>query len=808
MAKKPEISVCIIAKNEQDMLPACLESVQVFAGEIILVDTGSDDDTIKIARQFGCEIVESEWQNDFSYSRNIALSHATKPFILSIDADERIVNPDEVINAISNSPGNTGGWLIEVTSKAVRKDGSVDTYVSNLLRLFINHPKIRFYGAIHEQIVDPIAELGYKLNNTQIKIDHLGYGFGADAMKKKQLRNLELLIKSIEVSPGDGYNLYQLAKTYLALDDKPNAEKYIQLALEYSPPDGAVLPQALNYGGVIAYQSGNHALAVDRAKQSLAKVPNQAFANFVLGESYSAINDFHNAYAAYKDMEASLNCSDLVVRIVGDYRLPPEQLAFRLGRSMIGLKKYDEAGIHFKEGLRLKPDDTNCLVGLANVHFFNQRLDDALEILKKANLISPGRSDILSFVRQVEDKIKLREFKKNISKSGDKAKENRPSEAAANIKLSNDILSNDRISNNKFSSGKILDNELFNDKLSTDNKLLSLCMIVKNEEELLPGCLESVRGLVDEIIVIDTGSADRTVEIAESFGAKVYYFDWVDDFAAARNESIKHSTGRWILYLDADERLDRQSSENMREILESAADETGGLICTIESEHVQLDGNTELHRGGYPRLFRNYGYPKIHFKGRVHEQITPSLRELNKNLEFTGITIQHLGYNQSREVMEAKVRRNYKMLIAHVKEEPLNGYAWYQLGQTLAQMNLMEQAGDAIKFAVGCGDLSDSIFASAAATLAQMAGAAKNYGDALDWAERSLKKAPGQMFAMNLRAYALLYLGRLEESEQAFLEIKSKINTKRGVPLSGFDIEISVDVVDKGLAEVRKRRAE
>lgn len=84
---------------------------------------------------------------------------------------------------------------------------------------------------------------------------------------------------------------------------------------------------------------------------------------------------------------------------------------------------------------------------------------------------------------------------------------------------------------------------------------VSLCMIVKDEEEALPGCLESVRGLVDEIIVVDTGSKDRTPEIAKKYGAKVFSFRWINDFAAARNESLRHATGDYIFWLDVDDRV-------------------------------------------------------------------------------------------------------------------------------------------------------------------------------------------------------------------------------------------------------------
>ncbi len=91
----------------------------------------------------------------------------------------------------------------------------------------------------------------------------------------------------------------------------------------------------------------------------------------------------------------------------------------------------------------------------------------------------------------------------------------------------------------------------------SDNAALrvSLCMIAKDEQEHISGCLESVRGLVDEIIVVDTGSADRTKETARSCGAKVFSFPWTGNFAEARNESLRHATGDWIIFLDADERL-------------------------------------------------------------------------------------------------------------------------------------------------------------------------------------------------------------------------------------------------------------
>ncbi len=102
---------------------------------------------------------------------------------------------------------------------------------------------------------------------------------------------------------------------------------------------------------------------------------------------------------------------------------------------------------------------------------------------------------------------------------------------------------------------------------------VSLCMIVKNEEDYLPQCLESIKDIVDEIIIVDTGSTDKTVKIAESYGAKVYYFKWNNNFSEARNESLKYATKDWILILDADDELHSEYQENLKLLLNMQLDE-------------------------------------------------------------------------------------------------------------------------------------------------------------------------------------------------------------------------------------------
>ena len=124
--------------------------------------------------------------------------------------------------------------------------------------------------------------------------------------------------------------------------------------------------------------------------------------------------------------------------------------------------------------------------------------------------------------------------------------------------------------------------------LSIDSKdeapTLSCCMIVRNEEQFLLQCLESIKDVVDEIIVVDTGSADRTVQIAGEFGAKVYHHPWNNDFSEARNVSLSYATCDWILIMDADEELEQEDGPLLLSLLKS--DEYNAIFHTFKRWHI------------------------------------------------------------------------------------------------------------------------------------------------------------------------------------------------------------------------------
>lgn len=765
--KKITISACLIIKNEEENLDKCLKSLIQNVDDIIIVDTGSTDKSKEIASKYTNNVYDFEWVDDFSAARNYSLSKANSDYILTIDADEVLQNGEIIKEFLLNQNEQYGGWLVNLDS-VNESNGASHKYTTQLLRMFKNDKDFKFEGIIHEQILNSITKKGYKIGNSDIFITHGGYNLEKNKMEEKQLRNLKLLEKHVSINPNDGYNLFNLAKTYFALNDRDKAIQYFELSLEKNSKDGIIYPSSLNYYAVLLFQMKDFYRAKELVEESLKINPEQAFANYILGDIYFELKDHKESLDCYLKLENSIRNPSNFSKIIGDYHPPLSQVYFRIGRANINLNLLKEALEYFLNGLNENNKDRNCIFGLIEAYHNINDIDNFNKYIQLAKDYFPN-DEVVKGLRMKDEKGNT--TLNSVEKLKEKLNKNK-----------------DKIKSKKINEKKVV--------------LITLSMIVKNEEKMLPGCLESVKNIVDEIVIVDTGSSDKTKEIAMNYGAKLFDFKWVDDFAVARNESLKHCNGKWILYLDADERIDTSNLDinKLRTDLENAEDNLGGIIITIESDHSNMDGSSEKHRGGYPRLFKNLGYPKIYFKGRVHEQITPSLMENNLGLMKSDIKIIHEGYNIPEEQMQAKLKRNYTLLLKHVQEEPLNGYAWYQLGQTLGRMQLLKESQDAIEMAIKCDNLSDSVYASASSTLSQYAGNRKDYKNALYWAEESLKKAPNQIYGLSLKGYSLIELDRKDEAKEVFEKAHSLWrNNNNSVPQSGFDIMVNENVILNGL---------
>lgn len=148
--------------------------------------------------------------------------------------------------------------------------------------------------------------------------------------------------------------------------------------------------------------------------------------------------------------------------------------------------------------------------------------------------------------------------------------------------------------------------------IKSQRQRISACMIVKNEEELLPNCLNSIKKVVDEIIIVDTGSIDNTVTIAKEFGAKVYHHSWNDSFSEARNHCLQYASGDWIFQIDADEELEQADIMKLKEAISNA--KYNAIAVAI---HSAIQDN--YHTFYNIRIFRR---GKGFYQGIIHEQLT------------------------------------------------------------------------------------------------------------------------------------------------------------------------------------------
>ena len=202
---------------------------------------------------------------------------------------------------------------------------------------------------------------------------------------------------------------------------------------------------------------------------------------------------------------------------------------------------------------------------------------------------------------------------------------------------------------------------------------ISACMIVRDEEELLPACLESIKELVDEIILVDTGSTDKTKEIAEEYGAKIYDLKWDNDFSSARNFAMSKATSDWVFTVDADERVEQKDIPVLKKMLPDITQDTIGVNV------LNLYGPNKTARGQLVmmRFFRRSS--GIKYIGRVHNRPVVN----GDSIITIPFKLYHLGYDLPPEDMVKKDKRRVSMCKVWTEEEPNEAQAWFHYANAL-----------------------------------------------------------------------------------------------------------------------------
>lgn len=267
---------------------------------------------------------------------------------------------------------------------------------------------------------------------------------------------------------------------------------------------------------------------------------------------------------------------------------------------------------------------------------------------------------------------------------------------------------------------------------------ISLCMIVKDEEQFLSACLKSVQSVVDEIIIVDTGSKDKTIEIAQSFNAKIIEIPWEDDFAKARNVSLENATCEWVLQLDADEQFEEKDAELLFSLMGKY--DTEAFFLQVINHNYDLTGD----RLAFPsvRLWKNH--PNYRFKGALHEQITSSIVKINSNkpIPITPVRIHHYGYSEAVIQQKNKTERNLRIALKEVQNKPEFAFGHYNLAMEYARQGKLQLAVEEFQSALTLYNDSEfwvsSLFRNCASTLLKL----RKYKEAIQILDRGLSKFP------------------------------------------------------------------
>jgi tetratricopeptide (TPR) repeat protein len=303
----------MVVRDEEKDLPRCLDSVRGVADEIVVVDTGSSDQTVAIARRYGAIVREIPWKNDFAAARNHSLQLASGDWVLYLDADEALL-PDgrHLLPTLLSDPAAEGYFLTIQSLLGPRDEGQYQ--VDQIFRLFRNRPHYRFIGPIHEQIVSVIQNMtpGAVLLPSPLRIVHYGYLDEYVQGKRKHQRNLRLLQDSLKDRPGDPFVLYNIGMQHVRMGADRQAKAALAASLAKAPAQAPWRPALIKWYA-----------------QTLSRLERWQAALAVLGDGtrqYPDYTDLHyltgQVHAAVCQWDAAIRCFETCIKL-GPAPSPP-----------------------------------------------------------------------------------------------------------------------------------------------------------------------------------------------------------------------------------------------------------------------------------------------------------------------------------------------------------------------------------------------------------------------------------------------------------------------------------------------------
>lgn len=264
-------------------------------------------------------------------------------------------------------------------------------------------------------------------------------------------------------------------------------------------------------------------------------------------------------------------------------------------------------------------------------------------------------------------------------------------------------------------------------------------MIARDNESTIASALGSAMPWVDEVVVVDTGSVDRTPEIAKQFGAQVSHFEWCDNFAAARNRSLELASCDWILWIDTDDTLPPEAGEGLRALLnDKVSEDELGIVMRVRcpgplGEHDMTDVD-------HIKVIRRH--PGIRFDGRIHEQVLPSIRRLGGRVRWSELVVEHTNSDQSPSGRRRKLERDLRLLRLEMADKPSHPFVLFNLGMTLRFAGSLDESEQALLRCIDVSSTQESHLRKAYTLLMDVRSNQGRYREAIRTAWEGLGRFP------------------------------------------------------------------
>ena len=296
---------------------------------------------------------------------------------------------------------------------------------------------------------------------------------------------------------------------------------------------------------------------------------------------------------------------------------------------------------------------------------------------------------------------------------------------------------------------------------------LSGCLIVRDNEDTIRPCIESLRPWVDEIVVVDTGSLDRTPHICEALGARVLHSRWQDSFSQARNISLSLARGEWIFWMDSDDTLPEQCGKKLRQLVDGP--HRDNLLGYIAQVHCPGESPDDVTVVDHVKLIRNL--PDLRFDFHIHEQILPAIRRLGGDVAWTDLYVVHSGSDKTPAGRKRKLERDFRLLALDLAEHPNHPFVLFNLGMTHADAgNHLE----AIRHLIRCIEVSGAQESHLRKTYALLVGSLMQLGhldQAAIYLTEGLQHFPIDTELLFRRAMLQHQTGQLEDAVDTYLRL-------------------------------------